>query len=133
MRLQQENTCGLPYPSLGVTKGQLGITRDTITRTSLCPVPVWQVFQRLLEGSATRTLSEQGNHRGNREKREVKIRKSELGKSLMQLPNPYFSHYPNGGGARGSVISDEFHGCCGDPEERRRGLFSMLGCPLVPE
>lgn len=44
-------------------------------------------------------LLEQGSHKGNREKGKEKFRKSELGKSLMQLLKPYFSHYPNGGGA----------------------------------
>lgn len=64
-------------------------------------------------------LSEQGSHRGNKVKGEEKFRKSELGKSIMQCPKPYFSDYPNGGGARCSVTSDGFHGCSGDPEERR--------------
>lgn len=120
------------WPSLlllpGVTRGQLGISRETMTRASLCPAPVWQVCQRWLEGTATRMLSEQGSHRGKREKGEEKFRKSELGKSLMQLPKPYFGYYANGGGASCSVTSDGFHGCSGDPEERSHGLFSMLGC-----
>lgn len=71
-------------------------------------------------------LSEQGRHRGNREKGEEKFRKPELGKSLMQLPKPYCSDYPNGGGARCSVTSEGLPGCSGDPEERRHGLFSVL-------
>lgn len=35
----------------------------------------------------------------------------------MQLPKPYFSHYPYGGGASWSVTSEGLHGCSGDPEE----------------